>query len=77
MAFRLPSQGAEYQLAQTQERFGPDPGFGPDPDDPTLPPGSGSTVVRGTITEVFVIPEPSTALLVGLGLVALGARRQP
>ena len=45
-------------------------------DDPFLPPGSGSTVVRGTITEVFVIPEPSTALLVGLGLVALGARRR-
>jgi len=33
-------------------------------------------LTSGTIMEVFVIPEPSTALLVGLGLVALGARRR-
>jgi hypothetical protein len=29
----------------------------------------------GFITELTVIPEPSTALLMGLGLVALGVRR--
>ena len=44
-------------------------------DDPTAPFGT-RTLTRGTITEVFVIPEPSTALLVGLGLIALGSRRR-
>jgi hypothetical protein len=32
-------------------------------------------IVRGDIDTVFVIPEPTTALLVGLGLVCMAAQR--